>query len=217
MDRKNFGYSLKNIPIPSRNSYLKNLISKVDSFIHRIRWKAFFFDKNNEQSENNNYVNFRFASEKTPPQNPALTPFENDLYDLINNLSFTKHKSTFQKQLSKDAKEIRNSTSLYVPADKTTNLYKLQTESYKKLLNDNITKDYKKTEMSTKRSIDQEAKKIANALQLDERIECLVERETFITLKDHKENFENNPKCRLLNPAKSEIGRVSKAYLQKNQ
>jgi len=76
MDRKNFGYSLKNIPIPSRNSYLKNLISKVDSFIHRIRWKAFFFDKNNGQSENNKYVNFGFASEKTPPQNPALTPFE---------------------------------------------------------------------------------------------------------------------------------------------
>ena len=34
--------------------------------------------------------------------------------------------------------------------------------------------------------------------------------QSFVTLKDHKENFENAPKCRLINPAKSTIGRVSK-------
>ena len=30
----------------------------------------------------------------------------------------------------------------------------------------------------------------------------------FITMKDHKENFLNNPKTRLLNPAKNELGRI---------
>jgi hypothetical protein len=36
-------------------------------------------------------------------------------------------------------------------------------------------------------------------------------REEFISLKDHKENFVNNPKCRLINPAKSgESGKLSK-------
>jgi hypothetical protein len=35
-------------------------------------------------------------------------------------------------------------------------------------------------------------------------------REAFIFLKDHKENFENNPKCQLINPAKSESGKWSK-------
>ncbi len=35
----------------------------------------------------------------------------------------------------------------------------------------------------------------------------------FISLKDHKENFENNPKCRLINPAKSESGKLSKIIL----
>ena len=30
-------------------------------------------------------------------------------------------------------------------------------------------------------------------------------REAFISLKDHKENFENNPKCRLINPAKKRL------------
>ena len=38
-------------------------------------------------------------------------------------------------------------------------------------------------------------------------------REAFIFLKDHKENFENNPKCRLINPAKSESGKLSKIIL----
>ena len=37
----------------------------------------------------------------------------------------------------------------------------------------------------------------------------------FVTLKDHKANFLNNPKTRLLNPAKNELGRISKAILDK--
>ena len=36
-----------------------------------------------------------------------------------------------------------------------------------------------------------------------------------MTLKDHQENFLNCPTCRLINPAKSEIGRVSKQILEK--
>ena len=40
-------------------------------------------------------------------------------------------------------------------------------------------------------------------------------REAFISLKDHKENFENNPICRLINPAKSDSGRISKSILDK--
>ena len=37
----------------------------------------------------------------------------------------------------------------------------------------------------------------------------------FVTLKDHKENFQSNTKCRLINPAKSEMGLVSKQILEK--
>ena len=35
----------------------------------------------------------------------------------------------------------------------------------------------------------------------------------FITIKDHKENFLNHPKVRLINPAKNELGRISKVIL----
>ena len=37
----------------------------------------------------------------------------------------------------------------------------------------------------------------------------------FITLKDHKPNFRNNPTCRLINPTKPEIGKISKQILEK--
>ena len=37
----------------------------------------------------------------------------------------------------------------------------------------------------------------------------------FITLKDHKANFLKNPKTRLLNPTKNELGRISKGILDK--
>ena len=37
----------------------------------------------------------------------------------------------------------------------------------------------------------------------------------FITLKDHKSNFLNNPKTRLLNLVKNEFGKISKVTLDK--
>ena len=37
---------------------------------------------------------------------------------------------------------------------------------------------------------------------------------SFVTLKDDKENFQSNPRCRLINPAKSEIGKVSKLFIE---
>ena len=36
----------------------------------------------------------------------------------------------------------------------------------------------------------------------------------FITLKDHKENFQNNPSVRLINPAKNELERLTKFIIQ---
>ena len=44
-------------------------------------------------------------------------------------------------------------------------------------------------------------------------MEVNAKNECFITLKDHKENFANQPKTRLINPAKNEVGRISKVIL----
>ena len=60
-----------------------------------------------------------------------------------------------------------------------------------------------------------EAKQIACKLKLDTKMKRLAKRKAFITLKDHKENFTSNTKCRLINPTKSEVGIVSKAIVQR--
>ena len=102
---------------------------------------------------------------------------------------------------------------MFVPADKTTNIYKISVDEYKKLLKDNITSKYKQAPDQTMKSINAEAKSIATKLRLDERIERFPKREVFINIKDHKPNFPNNIKCRLINPAKSEIGKITKTLL----
>ena len=48
---------------------------------------------------------------------------------------------------------------------------------------------------------------------VDDKMECYSDQCAFVTLKDHKENFKSNTKCRLINPSKSEVGLVSKTYL----
>ena len=132
---------------------------------------------------------------------------------MVQNVEFEKVKSNFQMQLSNLVKNIKKNPKLLIPADKTNNLYKLTTEEYNKLLIENISKTYKKTTVSALNVINTEAKAIAKVLILDERIEQYNQNQSFITLKDHKENFQNNPKCRLINPAKSEIGIFSKHYI----
>ena len=44
--------------------------------------------------------------------------------------------------------------------------------------------------------------------------ELIAKSNAFVSLKDHKPNFSSNPKCRLINPAKSEMGKISKYFLE---
>ena len=89
MDKVNFNCSLKNILLPNKDTYLKNLIQKVESFIKRIRWKAFFFER---QCKDNDKIttNFGLKSVNTPPKNENLNQFESDLYDMVKNIEFQK-------------------------------------------------------------------------------------------------------------------------------
>lgn len=212
MERMNLGYSLKNIPIASKKSYMKRMLEKTESFVRRMRWKALFFEKPEQFGPEK--ATYGFKTSKAPPQMEHLIPFENDLYDLICNVQFDHRRSDFQKQLSKDVKGVQSSANILVPADKTTNLYSVPKEAYKKLLDDNITKAYKKTSPGTKRDIDRSGSAIASSLRLADRMEVYAERDAFITLKDHKDNFPNKPACRLINPAKSEVGVVSKQMVE---
>ena len=86
---------------------------------------------------------------------------------------------------------------------------------YNKYLTKNITKTYKKPNKSKVNRINSEAKRIAEKLKLHDRIQQFQETEAFILVKDHKEGFPNSPSFRLINPSKSEIGKISKHILDK--
>ena len=179
-------YSEKNIPIPSKEQYKIHLISKVEKFIKRMRWKALQFLG---KLESTNKETFGFHSRKCPPAVEKLTNFENDLMLMIKNIQFRHINSTFQEQLKKDNQQIRQSNQLFVSADKSRNIYKMNKEDYEKLMHENITKTYKKTNESKIKTINKSAKKIANRQDLEDRIEKFQENESYITIKDHKDDF----------------------------
>ena len=97
---------------------------------------------------------------------------------------------------------------MFVAADKTRNFYKMEKDAYQELLNKNITKDYKKSDDSVIDDIAKDDKKIADKLEVADRMYRTSKRDSFITIKDHKQNYINNTKCRLINPCKSEMGKV---------
>ena len=94
-------------------------------------------------------------------------------------------------------------------------MYLMSRDSYDKLLRDNITKTYKTCSKNAKHVIDHEASVIANKLGIAKRVEVCAEKKAYYTLKDHKPEFPNKPSCRLINPAKSEIGLMSKRILER--
>ena len=86
-------------------------------------------------------------------------------------------------------------------------------QQHKKL--DKVTKTYKKAPPKLETTINLEAKNIAQLSNLDYRIECIAKTPAFIALKDHKPDFRQNSSCRLINPAKRELRKVSKLVIEK--
>ena len=213
MEPTNLGYSTKNIPTAQPNVYLRCLIEKTQSFLQRMRWKAHHFL--NPTDSPTQKETFGFKTTNSPPPIAELHDFEERMLTLVQNIEFQQTNSTFQNKLLKDIRNIKKDNDLFVPADKTTNFYRVKPESYQQLLHTNITKTYKKAPPNNTAEIIKEERKIAKDLKLDNRIDALAEKECFITLKDHKPNFNNNPTSRLINPAKSEIGIISKKILER--
>ena len=204
---------MKNIPVPSDSEYIKRLIEKTEVFIKRLCWSAFYFL--NPETKPRRKETYGFRSTRSPPQVNQLKPFEDDLLKLIESVKFRPVNTTFQKKLNRDAKRIKNEKNILVPADKTNNYYTVTPQQYKKLMKDNVTAAYTRSDKHVMDKINQEAQTIANTLELADRIDVIAEKAAYITLKDHKDNFRNNPTCRLINPTKSEIGKIAKQTLDR--
>ena len=116
-------------------------------------------------------------------------------------------------KLREDLREVRSSKKTMIFADKTSNMYRLEKEEYHRLLQNAVTTTYKKSNKETERKINCERIKYAKEANILDKVEINGTANCFITLKDHKANFLNHPTSRLINPAKNEIGRISKQIL----
>ena len=90
---------------------------------------------------------------------------------MVKNIKFINVCNNFQSRLTTDVTKINKSPNLFVPVDKTNNLYELSVDSYKKLLKENVTASYQKTATSTLDRINAEANPIAHNQKLEDRIE----------------------------------------------
>ena len=146
---------------------------------------------------------------KIPAPVKELVAFESELIELVNNVKFRKVKN----QLKEDIKKINQSDKTLTFADKSSNMYRLTKEEYVKMRRNALTSTYKKTNNNIKKRIGIKGKQIMENVDkgILDRLDINSKNTCFITLKDHKENFLNNPTMRLINPAKNEQGRISKA------
>ena len=99
--------------------------------------------------------------------------------------------------------------------DKSTNFHKMAPQKYNDLLDKAVQMEYKKADPQIVKNIKSSHQKIVEELELTDRVYRTTKREPFITIKDHKPNFQQNPKTRLINPTKPEIGRISKQITAK--
>ena len=215
----NLRSSGKDIPVPSRTNYMKKLISQTETFLKKIRWKTFWFERNVSNDDEDNSTDRRkeitkdFKSTKTPPQHELLKPFERDIYNLIGNIQFRTVNDPGLRELSEEVKKINNSDKVIVNADKTGNKYEITASDYQRLMHENLTRDYRLDNGNKLSDINNDTHKFARSLEIGDRMESHSQANAFLTIKDHNEDFTNTIKCRIINPACNNLGKVSKRVL----
>jgi len=194
--------------------------------MHNFLWDAFF--KLNENKETNNNVRkntFGFRSGYAPPpinrKNYGeyfedIKKFVASQYEIPRKVKFKHATNKDQAEMKEILERVNKTDKLIISADKTRNHYLMDPDEYQKKLLEEITSEYKKAPKDELKKVNSEHAKIAAELKLDDRMEIYRQNECFLTIKDHKEGFnEGVVKCRLINPAKSDLGVVSKQILEK--
>ena len=78
-------------------------------------------------------------SGRSPPQVKDLIQFEDDLVRIVKELKFHKVKNNFQTKLGEDMKQVQTLKKTLTPADKTSNMYRLDKNDYQNLFRNAIT------------------------------------------------------------------------------
>ena len=176
----------------------------------RLRWKTYFFFNPSETLSEQGRNFLKFKSQRTPPNHKLLEPFENDLFKLIKKIRFRKRDDHFQDRLKKDIRDLKNSKTIWVRADKSKNIYKIRPDEYQNLLLNKISNSYRLDYNNTLSKINEDTAKFANKFNISDRIGKMAKKSAYILFKDHKPNFLDKKQIRLINPSKTELGIISK-------
>ena len=180
-EKVNFGYSTKNIPIPSEKTYLLQLMEKVELVITRMRRRAIHFN-NSDSIDNKKEENTKWYGLISPcslRQMKELIPFQNNSVELIRNINFRKIRNTFQKKLKEDIKLIKDSNKTMTSADKTSNMYRLTKGQYYQLIMNSIISTYIKANNKIKKQLNITGENLLRAKKAIKRTET-------------NENFDNH-------------------------
>ena len=109
--------------------------------------------------------------------------------------------------MQKNISNIKSLPDIYAFHDKTTNIYKLSPQDYKRLLNENITKSSEKSPTRLEKSKNLEAKKIGKGIKQDDWVKCMAKALFYITLKGIKDKFKSAHPCSLIKPCKVKISK----------
>ena len=215
IDKKTYNYSTKNNPIHSERNYKLQLVEKIEIFIKRMRWKTIMHDAGCK--ENRNVEKYGLKTLHSPKQVKELSAFEKELIAVVKNIEFRNARSDFQTTLPEDIRLIHNSKKTMTFTDKTCNMYRLTKEEHNKLLRNAVTSKYKKTNTKIKDKTNKKGKEILKNKEALHRHDINEESNYFFTLKDHKENFQNNPTVRLINPAKNDIEKIHSSLIKQSK
>ena len=96
-------------------------------------------------------------------------------------------------------------------ADKSKNMYKIKSSKYQEILRNKITDHYTIDYKDTICRINIDICKFSSKLH---RLGKFKMKDAYIIFKDHKPNFKNKLQSRLINPSKTELGKISKNIIQ---
>ena len=141
MDQVNYNCSTKDIPTPTKKEYRIQLIYRVKKFFDNICWRVWHYKNPNSKEKKET---FGFPGTGKVPRDDDLKDLESDLYDLIESIEFRAVINKYQKELHSKIDAIKNETKIIVPADKTSNFYKVEQEEYNNLVEKTFIKSTKR-------------------------------------------------------------------------
>ena len=143
-----------------------------------------------------------------------MDKFEAEMIGMLIEIKFWKMRNNIQQKMYEDMRRIKESDGIFVKSDKSGNLYQMEKGKYKQMMYKEVVKHYRKAPPDLEKELNSETKMLVHRLGIVDRVEKYNTKNSFITIKDHKSDFKTNPECRLINPAKIQIGRVSKIIVQ---